>query len=226
MAEVIAALDLPSADDALRWLDRIPALKWVKVGSVLMTRAGAPLIERLVARGLSVFLDLKWHDIPNTVSGAVEGARALGVRMATVHTLGGHTMLEAAAKAAGNDLGIVGVTVLTSLDAAGYGAALGRTGVHPAAEVTRLAEMARVAGLRGAVCSPLEAEVVRNTFGDGGWVVVPGIRRAGDAAGDQARVATPAEAVRRGATHLVVGRPLLTAPDPAAVLREIFGDAA
>ena len=226
MAEIIAALDLPSEDEALQWLERVPALRWVKVGSVLMTRAGAPFIQGLVARGLSVFLDLKWHDIPNTVSGAVENARRLGVRMATVHTLGGQAMLEAAARAAGTDLGIVGVTMLTSLDSVAFGAAVGRTGVDAAVEVERLAGVARTAGLKGAVCSPLEAGMVRRVFGDQGWVVVPGIRRTGDAAGDQVRVATPAEAVRKGATHLVVGRPLLTAQDPAAVLVEMMAESA
>ena len=226
MAEIIAALDLPSEEEALRWLDRVPALRWVKVGSVLMTRTGGPFVRQLVARGLSVFLDLKWHDIPNTVSGAVENARRLGVRMATVHTLGGQAMLEAAARAAGTDLGVVGVTMLTSLDSTAFGAAVGRTDIDAAAEVVRLARVARAAGLRGAVCSPLEAETVRRTFGADGWIVVPGIRRAGDAAGDQVRVATPAEAIRKGATHLVVGRPLLTADDPAAVLAEMVAESA
>ncbi|HET7025163.1 MAG TPA: orotidine-5'-phosphate decarboxylase [Gemmatimonadales bacterium] len=223
MVEVIAALDLPGRDEALRWLDRVPALRWVKVGSVLMTREGAPFIRELTGRGLAVFLDLKWHDIPNTVAGAVAAARSLGVRMATVHTLGGRAMLEAASEAAGPELGVVGVTVLTSLDAAALSAALGRPAVDPAREVERLAHAARDAGLRGVVCSPLEAASVRRVVGPGGWVVVPGIRRAGDAPGDQARTATPIEAVRAGASHLVVGRPLLNAPDPAAVLTEFLG---
>ncbi|HEV2291421.1 MAG TPA: orotidine-5'-phosphate decarboxylase [Gemmatimonadales bacterium] len=226
MAEIIAALDVPGRDDALRWLDRARDLRWVKVGPVLMTREGAPFIRELTARGLSVFLDLKWHDIPNTVVGAVEAARALGVRMATVHTLGGRGMLEAAVRAAGAELGLVGVTVLTSLDAGAYGAAVGRTGVDAGREVERLAGVARDAGLRGAVCSPLEAAAVRRIVGPDGWVVVPGIRRASDAAGDQARTATPAEAVRAGASHLVVGRPLLGAADPAAVLGEFQAAAA
>lgn len=223
MVEVIAALDLPGRDEALRWLDRVPALRWVKVGSVLMTREGAPFIRELTGRGLAVFLDLKWHDIPNTVAGAVAAARSLGVRMATVHTLGGRAMLEAASEAAGPELGVVGVTVLTSLDAAALSAALGRPAVDPAREVERLAHAARDAGLRGVVCSPLEAASVRRVVGPGGWVVVPGIRRAGDAPGDQARTATPIEAIRAGASHLVVGRPLLNAPDPAAVLTEFLG---
>lgn len=223
MVEVIAALDLPGRDEALRWLDRVPALRWVKVGSVLMTREGAPFIRELTGRGLAVFLDLKWHDIPNTVAGAVAAARSLGVRMATVHTLGGRAMLEAASEAAGPELGVVGVTVLTSLDAAALSAVLGRPAVDPAREVERLAHAARDAGLRGVVCSPLEAASVRRVVGPGGWVVVPGIRRAGDPPGDQARTATPIEAIRAGASHLVVGRPLLNAPDPAAVLTEFLG---
>ncbi|MGB7211401.1 MAG: orotidine-5'-phosphate decarboxylase [Gemmatimonadales bacterium] len=223
MVEIIAALDLSGRDDALRWLDRVPALRWVKVGSVLMTREGAPFIRELTGRGLAVFLDLKWHDIPNTVAGAVAAARSLGVGMATVHALGGRAMLEAAAEAAGEGLGLVGVTVLTSLDAAALAAAIGRPEIDPAREVERLAHTARDAGLRGVVCSPLEAASVRRVIGPEGWVVVPGIRRSGDPAGDQARTATPLEAIRAGASHLVVGRPLLNAPDPAAALAEFLG---
>lgn len=222
VVEVIAALDVAGRDDALRWLDRVPALRWVKVGSVLMTREGAPFVRELVGRGLSVFLDLKWHDIPNTVARAVEAARGQGVRMATVHTLGGRAMLQAAAEAAGPELGLVGVTVLTSLDARAFGAAVGRRKVDPAREVGRLARIGRAAGLRGAVCSPLEAAAVRRIVGPNGWIVVPGIRRAGDASGDQVRTATPADAVRAGASHLVVGRPLLGAADPASALREFL----
>lgn len=218
MAEIIAALDVPDREAALRWLDQVPELRWVKIGSVLMTNEGGPLVRELVARGLSVFLDLKWHDIPNTVSGAVESARGLGVRMATVHTLGGGEMLRAAAAAAGPDLGIVGVTVLTSLDGTSFGEVIGRGAVDVGAEAMRLARLARGAGLKGVVCSAGEAPLVRPLVGEGGWVVVPGIRRAADRVGDQVRVATPRDAVRAGATHLVVGRPLLGAADPAGVL--------
>ena len=118
MAELILALDLPDRGSALALLDRLPALRWVKVGSQLMTAEGPPLVRELVSRGLEVFLDLKWHDIPNTVEGAIAAARDLGVRMATVHTLGGPAMLRAAAQASGDQLAIVGVTVLTSHDEA------------------------------------------------------------------------------------------------------------
>ena len=224
MAEIVLALDVESADAGRRILDRLPGLRWVKVGSVLMTREGAPLIAELRSRGLQVFLDLKWHDIPNTVAGAVEAAAGLGVAMATVHTLGGAAMLRAAQGAAGR-LGLVGVTVLTSHDGEGYASATGRSGVLLDVEVSRLASVAAAAGLRGVVCSPAEIAVVRAVPGAGPWVVVPGIRRAADAAGDQVRVATPREAASRGATHLVVGRPLLGAPDPAAVLDELLQEA-
>jgi orotidine-5'-phosphate decarboxylase len=224
MTEIVLALDVASADVGRRTLDRLPSLRWVKVGSVLMTREGAPLLVELRERGLDVFLDLKWHDIPHTVAGAVEAAASLGVAMATVHTLGGAAMLTAAQGAAGG-LGLVGVTVLTSHDAKGYADTTGRAGVELEGEVVRLAGVAAAAGLRGVVCSPAEVTAVRAVLGDGAWVVVPGIRRAADAAGDQVRIATPREAAARGATHLVVGRPILSAPNPAAVLAEFMAEA-
>lgn len=222
MAEVILALDLPSRGQALDLVDRLPHLQWVKVGSVLMTREGPGLVRDLVDRRLSVFLDLKWHDIPNTVRGAVEAARDQGVAMATVHTLGGAAMMAAAAEAAGPDLGLVGVTVLTSHDSASYGPAIGRPAPDLAAEAVRLAQAAMGAGLRGIVCSPMEAGALGPVVGAGGWLVVPGIRRPGDPAGDQQRTAGPAEAVAAGATHLVVGRPILGAEDQAAALTEFL----
>ena len=225
MAEIIVALDLPSRDEALRWLDRADGLRWAKVGSVLFTREGPRFVRELIDRGLQVFLDLKWHDIPNTVAGAVEGARELGVAMATIHALGGIDMMRAAAVAAEGKVGIVGVTVLTSHTAEGYAAATGRGTVDPEEEVRRLAKGAAGAGLRGIVCSPHEVGSIRALLPDGAWIVVPGIRRPGDAAGDQARVAGPAEAVRAGATHLVIGRPLLQAAEPTAAVRE-FQEAA
>jgi orotidine-5'-phosphate decarboxylase len=219
VAEIIVALDLPSRDEALRWLDRAPGIRWAKVGSVLFTREGPPLVREIIARGIKVFLDLKWHDIPNTVEGSVAGARALGVSMATVHTLGGLDMMKSAAGAAGG-VGVVGVTVLTSHTEGTYGGAVGRDGVDLEEEVRRQAANAAAAGLKGIVCSPLELKVVREALPPSAWVVIPGIRRPGDAAGDQSRVAGPAEAARAGATHLVVGRPLLQAADPAEVLKE------
>jgi orotidine-5'-phosphate decarboxylase len=220
MAEIILALDLPDRDSALRMLDRLPKLRWVKVGSVLMTAAGTGLVRELRARGLQVFLDLKWHDIPSTVAGAVRAAGELEVAMATVHTLGGPTMLKAAAGAAPASLALVGVTVLTSHEESEYAAVVGRPSVKLLDEASRLARSAISAGLAGVVCSPLEVERIRAGVGEEALIVVPGIRRPGDAEGDQSRTATPAEAIRDGATHLVVGRPILTAEDPAAALEE------
>jgi orotidine-5'-phosphate decarboxylase len=225
MAEVIVALDLPGGSDALRLLDRIPDVRWVKVGSILMTREGPDLVRVLTDRGLRVFLDLKWHDIPNTVAEAVRSACALGVSMATVHTLGGAAMMSAAAAAADGRLGLVGVTVLTSHDPASYGRAVGRTGVDLAAEATRQSGEAIAAGLAGVVCSPKEVALVRREVGPEAWIVVPGIRGRTDARGDQARVATATDATSAGATHLVVGRPILQAADPAAAFHGFLEEA-
>jgi orotidine-5'-phosphate decarboxylase len=226
MAEIIVALDLPAGAEALALLDRLPVARWVKVGSVLMTREGPPLVRALVGRGLRVFLDLKWHDIPATVADAVAAARDTGVSLATVHTLGGEAMMGAAARVADGAVALLGVTVLTSHSAASYAEAVGRSGVELGAEVSRLAQTAVQAGLQGVVCSPHEVALVRDLLPDGGLVVVPGIRRAGDARGDQVRVAGAREAALAGATHLVVGRPVLQAPDPAAALRELQEEAA
>jgi orotidine-5'-phosphate decarboxylase len=225
MPELILALDLPRGAEALALLDRLPQLRWVKVGSMLMTREGPGLVRELIDRGLNVFLDLKWHDIPNTVAGAVTAAREIGASMATVHTLGGKAMLEAAALAAGSDLALVGVTVLTSHDPAAYALAVGREQVDLVQEAERQALLAAEAGLRGVVCSPEEVSLLRRRLGPDLYLVVPGIRRRSDARGDQARVATARDAVTHGATHLVVGRPVLQAPDPAAALDEFMKEA-
>jgi len=225
MAEVILALDLPNGSEALRLLDRLPEVRWVKLGSVLMTREGAPLVRGLIARGHRVFLDLKWHDIPNTVAGAVMAARELGVSMATVHALGGRTMMEAAAVAAAGDVAIVGVTVLTSHDVGSYGRATGRREVSLVEEAVRQAGEAASAGLAGVVCSSAEVGPVRRALPEGAFLVVPGIRRESDPPGDQVRVATAREAVLAGATHLVVGRPILHASDPAEAFRHLLEEA-
>ncbi len=222
MAEVILALDLPTREEALPLLDRLPELRWVKIGSVLMGAEGPAFVRELNGRGLRVFLDLKWHDIPNTVAGAVAQACRLGVAMATVHTLGGRPMLQAAVEAAGEGLALVGVTVLTSHDEPEYAATMARPTVRLVDEAARLARIGVAAGLAGVVCSPLEVERVRATLGPGPAIVVPGIRRRGDDPGDQSRTATPAEAVAAGATHLVVGRPILSAPDPRGALTELL----
>jgi orotidine-5'-phosphate decarboxylase len=225
MSEVILALDVGTAEEAERVLDAVPRAGWVKVGPVLLTREGGALTRRLVARGVNVFVVHKWADIPNTVAGAVAQARDMGVAMATVHTLGGRPMMEAAAAAAGDRLALLGVTVLTSHDPAGYARALGREAVDLQAEVERLGCAARDSGLAGIVCSPAEVGRMRSVLGQGALLVVPGIRRSGDRAGDQQRVATPAAAAAAGATHLVVGRPMLEASDLAAAFQEFLEEA-
>jgi orotidine-5'-phosphate decarboxylase len=220
--ELILALDLPRAADAVALLDQLPQLRWVKVGSILMTREGPDFVRTLTDRGLKVFLDLKWHDIPNTVAGAVTAAREIGVSMATVHILGGTAMLEAAVMAAGPDLAVLGVTVLTSHDAVAYGRALGRSDVDIGHEVERQALIGASAGLRGFVCSPHEVSLLRRGLGPDPYIVVPGIRRRSDVPGDQVRVATAKDALDNGASHLVVGRPVLQAADPALALKELM----
>lgn len=218
MAELILALDVPTAAAAMRLLDELPGLSWVKVGSILMTREGVTFVRALTDRGLRVFLDLKWHDIPNTVAGAVAAAKDLGVSLATVHALGGNKMMEAAARSAGGSLRLVGVTVLTSHDDTSYGLAIGRGVVDTRTEVIRLAESAIASGLDGVVCSPLEIAAIRDRVGPGRLIVVPGIRRAEETKGDQRRTASAAEARAAGATHLVVGRPILEAANPREAL--------
>jgi orotidine-5'-phosphate decarboxylase len=221
VAELVVAFDLSSGREALLLADRLPGLRWAKLGPVLYVREGPALVREFTARGVRVFLDLKWHDIPHTVAGAVAAGRELGVSLATVHCLGGRAMLEAAVAAAG-DLPLVGVTVLTSHDAPALAQVLGRGVPDLGFEAERLARAAVDAGLRGVVASGHELALLRAALGPDPWMVVPGIRLPGDSAGDQIRTVTPAEAVRRGATHLVVGRPITGAADPRAAYDQIL----
>ena len=222
MAELIVAFDVASGREALALADRIPDLAWAKLGPVLFVREGPTLVREFAERGVRVFLDLKWHDIPSTVTEAVAAARALGVAMATVHCLGGHGMLAAAARAAGSELALVGVTLLTSHIPADAEQILGRGVPDLGLEATRLARLAAGAGLRGVVASGRELGMLREALGAEPWIVVPGIRLPGAPKDDQARAVTPAEAARHGATHLVVGRPITRAVDPAAAFRQIL----
>lgn len=215
MAELIVAFDLPSGRDALALAERLPGLAWAKLGSMLYVREGPALVREFAARGVQVFLDLKWHDIPSVVAGAVTAAREMGVAMATVHCLGGKAMLDAAARATGPDLALVGVTVLTSHETADLEQILGRGVPDLSFEAERLAKMALQARLAGVVASGREVALLREALGPGPRIVVPAIRAEGDAQGDQSRTVTAAEAVRGGATHLVVGRPITRAADPA-----------
>ncbi len=227
MAEVIVALDFDSREPALRLVDALAEeAEFYKVGLELFTRAGPDVVAELTARDKSVFLDLKLHDIPNTVAGAVRAASAGGVRLLTVHAWGGPEMLAAAAGAADADLEILAVTVLTSLSGYTLGQVLGRPGADPLAEVERMARMAQAAGVDGAVCSPHEAAAVRAAAGPGFTIVTPGIRLAGGSRHDQARVATPAAAAEAGADYLVVGRAVTQAADPVAALRQVRAESA
>ncbi len=221
MAEVIVALDVGSAREAEALIGRLPGLGWVKVGSILFGREGPALISSLKARGLSVFLDLKWHDIPHTVAGAVEAAEQAGADLATVHALGGPAMMRAAAEAA-TTLRLAAVTVLTSHSVDDFEATVGRR-VTPdlTAEAARLAGLAAAAGLGGVVTSAAEVAAVAPVLAEGTWIIVPGVRPRGWATDDQRRVAEPAAIAAAGATHLVVGRPILRAEDPSRVYEEI-----
>jgi orotidine-5'-phosphate decarboxylase len=221
VAELVVALDLPSGREALALAGRLPDLRWAKIGPALFVREGPPVVRELVGRGVQVFLDLKWHDIPSTVAAAVAAARDLGVAMATVHCLGGEAMLLAARAAAG-DLALVGVTVLTSHDAPQFAQVVGRGVPDLGVETERLARLAVGARLRGVVASGYEVALLREALGPEPCLVVPGIRCSSDGRDDQARAMTPAEASRRGATHLVVGRPITRAADPLGAYRRIL----
>jgi len=220
---LIVALDVPSAADALSLADSLTGVcTWVKVGLELFIAAGPAIVHELKNRGFSVFLDLKLHDIPNTVAGAVRSAAATGADMLTVHAAGGPTMLAVAADAARNSknpIQLLAVTVLTSMDA-GQLASIG-VPAFPFDQVGLLARVAIDSGLRGLVCSPHEAASLRKILGDNITLVTPGIRPSGSDAQDQKRISTPAQAIADGATYLVVGRPITQAPDPRAAAQAV-----
>jgi orotidine-5'-phosphate decarboxylase len=221
----ILALDVPDADGAWALLERVPDARWVKVGLQLFVAEGPSLVRALVARDRRVFLDLKLHDIPNTVAHAVRSAAALGAELLTVHASGGRAMLRAASEAAGERGGggpaLLAVTLLTSLSDAEAAEAWGRSGVVAAAEVARLARLAAECGMDGVVASVHEIAAIRAETGASLRVLTPGIRLPGDDAGDQARVATPERAARLGADFLVLGRSVTAAPDPAAAWERV-----
>jgi orotidine-5'-phosphate decarboxylase len=221
-ATPIVALDVPTLDAALGLVRRLDgSCDFYKVGSELFTAEGPPAVRALTAAGKRVFLDLKFHDIPNTVRGAARSAAAAGASLITVHATGGSAMLHAAVEGAGPGCGVLAVTVLTSMDAAALAAAAGRASVDPSDEVLRLSWFAREAGAHGIVCSGQEVRRVRSAYGDALAVLVPGIRFEGDQASDQRRVSTPAAAAEAGATYLVLGRAVTAAPDPAATMARL-----
>ena len=223
---LIVALDVPTASAAIELVDRLEnSCRWFKVGLELFVAAGPTILEKLTARGHSVFLDLKFHDIPNTVAGAVRSASGWGVRMMTVHALGGPAMLSAAWAAldgVADPPQLLAVTLLTSMD----GAQLSAVGLDDSAakQVERLAKVGLDAGIRGFVCSPQEVSSLRTLAGRDAVLVIPGIRPAGGKVGDQKRIATPADALRKGANYLVVGRPITQAPNPAEAAESILAE--
>jgi orotidine-5'-phosphate decarboxylase len=220
---LIVALDVSSATEARAIVQAVgESARFYKVGKQLFTAEGPQVVRDLVCSGRKVFLDLKYHDIPNTVAGAVGVAARLGVSMLTVHASGGETMLRAAVEAAAGrpELSVLAVTVLTSMDQHD----LEQVGVQGTVldQVLRLGALAISQGCAGVVASAHEAAALRKEMGKDFLIVTPGVRPAGTAKGDQARVVTPTEAIAAGATHIVVGRPITDAPDPAKAARDII----
>lgn len=227
--DLILALDVPTREAAAPILRQLRGeLRWVKIGLQIFTAYGPDYVREVASHGFDIFLDLKLHDIPHTVAKAVESLATLPIKMLTLHTSGGGEMMRAAAAAqqmTNPDLLLLGVTVLTSTDASG----LNEIGItsSPADQVARLGRLATQSGLRGLVCSPLEVALLRRTLPAPTQLVTPGIRPANPAgADDQKRTMTPADAARAGSSYIVVGRPILQAPDPAAAARAILTELA
>ncbi|MDX2187670.1 MAG: orotidine-5'-phosphate decarboxylase [Opitutaceae bacterium] len=225
--DLILALDVPTREEAAPLLRQLRgSLRWVKIGLQMFTAYGPDYVKAVADEGFSVFLDLKLHDIPNTVAKAVESLAPLPIGMLTLHTSGGREMMAYAKKAQAAtkpDLLLLGVTVLTSMDGTG----LNEVGVAGTteAQVACLGKLAVEAGLTGLVCSPLEVSLLRSQLPANVKLVTPGIRPAGEAGGDdQKRIMTPADAALAGSSYIVVGRPILKAKDPAAAARAILAD--
>ncbi len=220
---VIVALDFPDRESAMALVDRLhPSLCRLKVGKELFTRLGPAFVEKLVATGYDVFLDLKFHDIPNTVAAACDAAADLGVWMMNLHASGGRKMMDTAcARLAGraHQPKLIAVTILTSLGEKDI-REIGFQGT-PEENVLHLAALAQSSGLDGVVCSPLEAAALRARAGDDFLLVTPGVRPATAALDDQKRVMTPADAMQAGASYLVIGRPVTAAQDPLQALKDI-----
>ncbi|MDD2928604.1 MAG: orotidine-5'-phosphate decarboxylase [Sideroxydans sp.] len=222
--KIIVALDYAQAASALALAERLePALCRLKVGKELFTSAGPQLVEKLQQRGFEVFLDLKFHDIPNTTAQACKAAAGLGVWMVNVHALGGRKMMETAREALANHVlrpKLIAVTILTSMaqeDLNGIG-----IDVSAALMVSRLAQLTRDSGLDGVVCSAQEAATLRQQCGQDFCLVTPGIRPANTAANDQSRIMTPQAALQAGSSYLVIGRPITQAADPLQALQDIL----
>ena len=228
---IIVALDC-GRDEAMQLAEQLRGrAKWVKVGMTLYYACGPSIVAAFKQRGFKVFLDLKLHDIPFQIEGAAKSAALTGADMITMHTLGGQAMLEAAQRGAqaasaqrsdGSTAVTLGITVLTSMD----DAALAQIGIErtPAEQVALLAGIAKEAGISGVVASPQEAAALRDILGPRAYIVTPGVRPAGADAGDQSRIATPAQAFGNGASHIVIGRPITRADDPAAAFDAIVAE--
>lgn len=227
--KLIVALDTDNLETALDWVDRIgPAVEWYKVGKQLFTLYGPETVKALKAKGKKVFLDLKFHDIPNTVAQAVRSALTIGADMTNVHASGSEAMLTAtAAMAKETNPGalLLAVTVLTSMNQHELDC-IGLNDVTPAEQVVRLAKLTQSCGVPGVVCSALEIELIREACGRDFKLVVPGIRPAGSSADDQKRIMTPGQAAQAGADYIVVGRPVTKAEDPAAAAAAINAELA
>jgi orotidine-5'-phosphate decarboxylase len=223
----IVALDVPSLDAARSLVSALgdPA-DFYKVGLQLFTGEGPRVVDWLHGEGKRVFLDLKFHDIPNTVRHAAASARRLGVALLTVHASGGEAMLRAAVEEAGERTGVLAVTVLTSMDLAALRLATGHKVADLSGEVLRLASVARAAGAHGVVCAGSECAAVRAAHGEHLNPLIPGIRLGGSSADDQARVATPSAAAAAGAAYVVLGRTVTAAADPAAAYQRVLGELA
>ena len=223
---LIVALDFPEADQAIRFSNKLdPALCRMKVGKELFTQAGPKLVETLMKKGFEVFLDLKFHDIPNTVAAACRAAANLGVWMVNVHAMGGSAMMKAAREAIdGSSCKLIAVTLLTSMGREDL-KEIGLTG-EPLDIVDRLATLAKSCNLDGVVCSAMEAAMLRTKFGKDFCLVTPGIRPAGSSQGDQKRIMTPKEAIASGSDYLVIGRPIREASDPSRALQAILEEIA
>lgn len=218
---VYVALTSGCGSDAMKMLKPLQGLPvGVKIGLELFVKEGPAIVADIKSAGFPVFLDLKFHDIPYTVSGAVRSACLLEPEIINIHASGGRAMMEAAAAACTGRTRIIAVTVLTSMDQKDL--ELLGSAFNPLQAVRSLASAASESGLHGVVCSPLEASAVREITGKDFLIITPGVRPAGSSAGDQKRIMTPFEAIRRGATSLVVGRPITNAPDPAAAAKAIL----
>ena len=221
----IVALDVPDVERAFALIDRLgDSCEFYKVGSELFTATGPSIVDALRTRNKHVFLDLKFHDIPNTVRSAARSAVACGASLITVHAIGGRAMIAAAVEGAGDHCRVLAVTVLTSLGDADYSEATGKPGLSVSDEVSRLARIAREGHAHGVVCSGREAARIRTEHEGNLATLVPGVRLAGDPAHDQSRVVTPTDAARAGASYIVLGRTVTAASEPAEAMRRVLGE--